>query len=59
MEELKGLLQNIYQMLDLFYHKCNPLISILHLIRAIARAHASTRTTSLMRVKNSLRHFCL
>ena len=27
--------------------------SLLHLIRAIARAHASTRTTSLMRLKKS------
>ena len=25
-------------------------------MRAIARAHASTRATSLMRVKNSMRH---
>ena len=30
-----------------------------HLMRAIARAHASTRATSLMRVKNSTRHFWL
>ena len=30
--------------------------SLLHLIRAIARAHASTRANSLMRVKNSTRH---
>ena len=30
--------------------------SLLHLMRAIASAHASTRATSLMRVKNSMRH---
>ena len=24
--EIKSLLQNIYQMLDLLYHECNPLI---------------------------------
>ena len=34
-------------------------ISLLHLIRAIARSHASTRATSLMRTKNSTRHFSL
>ena len=28
-------------------------------MRAIARAHASTRATGLMRVKNSMRQFCL
>ena len=26
-KELKGLLQNMYQRLDLFDHKCNPLIT--------------------------------
>ena len=31
-------------------------VSLLHLMRAIARAHASKRATSLMRVKNSMRH---
>ena len=34
-------------------------ISRLHLMCAIARAHASTRTTSSMRVKNSMCHLCL
>ena len=33
--------------------------SLLHLMRAFARAHAITRTTSLMRVKNSTRHLGL
>ena len=33
--------------------------SLLHLMRAIARAHTSIRATSLMRVKHSMRHFCL
>ena len=33
------------------------LINFLHLIRAIARAHASTHTTDLTRVKNSRHHF--
>ena len=33
--------------------------SLFHLMCAIARAHASTRTTSLMRVKNSTPYFCL
>ena len=33
--------------------------SLLHLMRAITLIHASTRTTSLKRVKNSTRHFCL
>ena len=28
-------------------------------IVTIARAHASTRLTSFMRVKNSMSHFCL
>ena len=31
-------------------------ISLFHLIRAIARARASTRATGLMRVKNSTHH---
>ena len=30
-----------------------------HSMRAITRSHASTRATSLMRVKNSTRHLCL
>ena len=34
------------------------LASLLHLMRAITRAHASTRAISLMRVKNSIHHFC-
>ena len=34
-------------------------ISLPHLMRVIARAHASTRATSLMHVKNSTHHFCL
>ena len=33
--------------------------SLLHLMRAIARAHASTRVNSLMRVKNCKCHLCL
>ena len=33
--------------------------SLLHLMRAITRAHASTLASMLMRVKNSTRHFCL
>ena len=37
----------------------NPQDSLLDLMLAIARAHASTCATSLMRVKNSMRHFCL
>ena len=44
-------------------HFDNPIkllfTSPLHLIRAIARAYASTRATSLMRVKNSTHHLCL
>ena len=34
-------------------------ISLLHLLHAIACAHARTHTISLMRVKNSTCHFCL
>ena len=33
--------------------------SFLQLMLAIVRGHASTWSTSLMRVKNSMRHFCL
>ena len=33
--------------------------SLFHLMCAIARAHASTRATSLMPVKNSTPYFCL
>ena len=33
--------------------------SLLHLIHVIARAHASTHATSLIRVKSSTQHFCL
>ena len=33
--------------------------SLLHLICAIARAHASTSTTILMHAKNNMYHFCL
>ena len=33
--------------------------SLFYLMRAIVRAHASTRVTSLMRVKSSMPHFCL
>ena len=33
--------------------------SLLHLIRVIARAHASTLATNLMCVKNSVRYLCL
>ena len=36
---------------------CKRYKSLLHLMRAIARAHGSTRATSLMHVKNSTRHF--
>ena len=36
-------------------HQC----SLIHLMRAISCAHASTHDTSLMRVKNNTRHFCL
>ena len=32
-------------------------ISLIHLMRATARARASTRITSLMRVRNSTRRF--
>ena len=35
------------------------LIKLLHLIRAIARTHASTHATGLMGVKNSGHHFYL
>ena len=34
-------------------------IQIFCLVRAIARAHASTRATGLMHVKNSMHHFYL
>ena len=34
-------------------------MSLLYLIRAIAHAHARTRATSLIRVKNSTHHFYL
>ena len=34
-------------------------ISLIHLMRAIAHAHVSTRATGLSRVRNSSRHFCL
>ena len=37
----------------------NDISSLLHLMGAIPRTHASTRVTSLMCVKNSMRHFCL
>ena len=33
--------------------------SLIHLMCAIACAHASTLATSLMHVKNNMRHFCL
>ena len=33
--------------------------SLFHLMRATARAHASTRGSSLMHVKNGMPHFCL
>ena len=33
--------------------------SLIHLMCAIARAHASTLATSLMHVKNNMSHFCL
>ena len=33
--------------------------SLFHLMRAIARAHPTTRAANLMRVKNSTPHFCL
>ena len=33
--------------------------SLLHLMHAIAHAHASTGATSSMRIKNSMYHFCL
>ena len=33
--------------------------SVLHSMRAIAHAHANTRTTSLICVKSSTHHFCL
>ena len=36
-----------------------PVCSLIHLMRAIARAYGSTLATSLMLVKNSTRHFCL
>ena len=35
------------------------IISLLYLMRAIAHAHASTCTTSLMHAKNSTCHSCL
>ena len=34
-------------------------MGLLYLMRAIAHAHARTRATSLMLVKNSTHHFCL
>ena len=37
---------------------CPSKISILHLMHAIARAHASTRATTSMRVNISTRQFC-
>ena len=33
--------------------------SLIHLVRAVVHGHASTRATSLMRVKNSTHHLCL
>ena len=33
------------------------IVSLIHLMHAISRAHSSTRATSLMRVKNSSCHF--
>ena len=39
------------------------IFSLIHLMHAIARAHAGTHATSLIRVKNSMRHlfvsYCL
>ena len=40
------------------YKKTSNFSSIFHFVHAIARAHASTCATSLMCVKNSMRHFC-
>ena len=37
----------------------NPSKSHLHLMRVIARTHASTLATNLARVENIMRHFCL
>ena len=41
------------------HKKLADAIQTLHLMCAIARGHASTCATGLMRVENSMRHFCL
>ena len=40
------------------FNRLKRLFILLHLMCAILRAHASTRATSLMRVKNSTHHLC-
>ena len=40
-------------------YSCFSYISLVHLMRAIAHAHASTRATSLMRIKDNTHHFLL
>ena len=47
-------LELIYEITYLMMNSC-----LFHLMREIARAHTSTCATSLMRVRNSTRHFCL
>ena len=37
----------------------NSLSSLIHLMHAIASAHVSTLSTSLIHVKNTTQHFCL
>ena len=47
--------------LELIYEIIYPMMNscLFHLMREIAHAHTSTCATSLMRVKNSICHFCL
>ena len=42
---------------SLMAHSPAVIVSLIHLMHAISRAHSSTRVTSLMRVKNSSCHF--
>ena len=46
---------NAYHLSQIFLLRC----SLIHLMHAIACAHASTLATSLMHVKNCTRHCCL
>ena len=42
-----------------WFHFLSCWYSLIHLILVIARAHAITQATSLMHVKNKMRHFCV